>query len=79
MKLVLKLKRYGKKWFLLQTIEVPTPELHETTNRLGVDVGIATVASAISGKQTLRPEASSKYTGVPAHRPSQTPPPFSQG
>ena len=48
------LRRYGKEWFLLQTLEVPEAELRETTNHLGVDVGICTVASCTDGKQTLR-------------------------
>ncbi|HLK59258.1 MAG TPA: transposase, partial [Chthonomonadaceae bacterium] len=48
------LKRYGKAWFLFQTLDVPEAELQETTNHLGVDVGICTVASSNDGKQTLR-------------------------
>src|SRR5207248_3010483 len=34
------LKRYGKEWFLFQTIEVPEPELRDTENVVGVDCGI---------------------------------------
>lgn len=48
------LKRCGKDWFLLQTLEMPDAEPVETTNHLGVDLGICTVASATDGKQTLR-------------------------
>src|SRR5579871_3533935 len=48
------LKRYGKQWFLFQTLEVPEADPIVTTNHIGVDVGICTVASSTDGKQTLR-------------------------
>jgi putative transposase len=48
------LKRYGKKWFLFQTIEVPEAEPLSTTDYIGVDLGICTVASSTDGSQTLR-------------------------
>ncbi|MCW3095233.1 MAG: Transposase [Chthonomonadaceae bacterium] len=48
------LKRYGKKWFLFQTIEVPEAEPISTTNHIGVDLGICTVASSTDGSHTLR-------------------------
>jgi|SRR5579871_650895 len=48
------LKRYGKEWFLFQTLEVPEADPVATTNHIGVDVGICTVASSTDGKQTLR-------------------------
>jgi len=56
------LKRYGKQWFLLQTLEVPEADPVATTNHLGVDVGICTVASSTDGKQTLR------FPGEPIRR-----------
>ena len=48
------LKRYGKDWFLLQTITFEEPESIETTNFAGVDCGIATIASCHDGCQTQR-------------------------
>src|SRR5882724_9734922 len=48
------LKRYGKKWYLYQTIEVPEGDPVLTTNFVGVDSGIATVASSTDGCETLR-------------------------
>jgi putative transposase len=48
------LKRYGKKWFLFQTIEVPENDPLSTTNHIGVDLGICTVASSTDGSHTLR-------------------------
>jgi putative transposase len=48
------LKRYGKHWFLLQTVEVEEPELQDAENCVGVDCGIATLASSHDGCQTER-------------------------
>jgi putative transposase len=48
------LKRYGKEWFLLQTVEVEEPELQKTTNVVGADCGIATIASSHDGSKTER-------------------------
>jgi len=48
------LKRCGKDWYLFQTLEVPEGEVLSTTNHLGVDVGICTVASATDGVKTVR-------------------------
>lgn len=48
------LKRSGKDWYLFQTIELPEAETLPTTNHLGVDVGICTVASATDGTKTVR-------------------------
>jgi len=48
------LKRSGKDWYLFQTLEVPEAELQTTTNHLGVDIGICTVASATDGVKTVR-------------------------
>jgi putative transposase len=48
------LKRYGKDWFLFQTLEAPAAEPVETTDFIGVDAGVCTVASAADGRQTLR-------------------------
>src|ERR1043166_8904143 len=47
------LKRIGKQWYLYQTLEVPEADPLCTTNHLGVDCGIATVASSTDGCQTL--------------------------
>jgi putative transposase len=48
------LKRYGKEWFLFQTVEVEESEFQETTNVVGVDCGIATLASSHDGCDTKR-------------------------
>ncbi|HLK60899.1 MAG TPA: transposase [Chthonomonadaceae bacterium] len=48
------LKRYGKKWFLLQTLEVPEGHEQEPQNCLGVDLGIRTLASWHDGKKNHR-------------------------
>jgi len=48
------LKRYGKKWFLLQTLEIPETEQQEPENSLGVDLGIRTLASWHDGKKNHR-------------------------
>ena len=48
------LKRYGKQWFLFQTLELPEAEPIAADNYIGVDCGICTVASATDGEKTLR-------------------------
>ena len=48
------LKRYGKKWYLFQIIDVPEAEPVSTANYIGVDSGICTVASSTDGCHTLR-------------------------
>jgi putative transposase len=48
------LKRLGKDWFLFQTVEVEEPELQDTSNVVGVDCGIATLASSHDGEKTER-------------------------
>ena len=48
------LKRYGKKWYLFQIIDVPEAEPVSTANYIGVDSGICTVAPSTDGCHTLR-------------------------
>jgi putative transposase len=48
------LKRYGKKWFLYQTIDLPEEPPVVTTHHVGIDLGICTVASSTDGTDTLR-------------------------
>lgn len=46
------LKRYGKVWYLVQTLDVPEAATIETSEHLGVDAGICTVATITDGCQT---------------------------
>ncbi len=43
------LKRIGKEWYFFQTLQMPEPERVATTNHLGVDSGICTIASSTDG------------------------------
>src|SRR5579872_2153603 len=48
------LKRYGKTWYLFQTLDIPTPEETSPSDFAGVDVGICTIASVVHQDETLR-------------------------